>query len=296
MNKLLLVLLATLTATITFAKQPLEITAPHGPGGPSDNVARALEYLLPAGEYMTVNRPGAASQIGTRHAINNNTLLITSFVQVFVANSDMQEDMRKLIDTELEIVAAVGVMPSVLICNKDLNIKTINDLKNYPKILNFGTNGPTSSSHLTTEVLFRTINKKHNYVFYPSGQAKISNDLIGGHLDCAFGLLSGMGAALQSPRVHAVISSHKVDTNTPSWEEVLKTKFPFNNVMGLTVSRNMSEADKNKIKSDLVAALAKAEAKTKIENAGFLFYPRLSSSEIANEIKHIGEIKKYFAN
>lgn len=294
--KFLLVFVGLFLSISCFSKTPLEITAPHGPGGPSDNVARALEYLLPAGEYMTVNRPGAASQIGTRHAINNNTLLITSFVQVFVANSDMQEDIRKLIDTELEVVAAVGVMPSVLICNKDLNINTLDDLKNYSKVLNFGTNGPTSSSHLTTEVLFRTINQKHNYVFYPSGQAKISNDLIGGHLDCAFGLLSGMSAALQSPRVHAVISSHKVDANIPSWEETLKTKFPFNNVMGLTVPKNMSAADKNKIKSDLATALARPDAKTKIENAGFLFYPRLSSSEIANEITHIGEIKKYFAN
>jgi tripartite-type tricarboxylate transporter receptor subunit TctC len=295
MNKLLLAILATLTATITFAAQPIEITAPHGPGGPSDNMARTLENLLPKGDYVTMNRGGAASQIGTRHAIDNHTLLITNFVQVFVTNSNMQEDLRNKIQTDLEIIAAVGVMPSVLICNKDLKIKTLNDIKNYPRTLTFGTTGLTSSSHVSTEVLFRTIKRNHDFIPYPTGQAQMSADLMGGHLDCTF--LSGAAHALMgSPQISIILSSHKVSKDIPSWKELVKSDFPFNSVTGLAVSKNMDPVIKNKIKTDLAVALARPEAKSKIISAGFLFYAKVTPSEIAEELKHLADVKKYFDN
>jgi tripartite-type tricarboxylate transporter receptor subunit TctC len=84
-------------------------------------------------------------------------------------------------------VALLSSSPFFLVVNNDLPVKSVADLialaKKQP--LNYGSGGPGSMHHLSTELFESLTGTKMTHVPY-KGTAPVLNDLIAGHVDATF--------------------------------------------------------------------------------------------------------------
>ena len=238
-----------LIPTLSFAS--IEIVAPHAPGGPSDMISRSIHFYLSKEKYNIIYKPGAGTLIGIRHTINNDAMLISTFIQTFVTNPKIYSNLDYNPDKDLEIIATVAVMPSVLVCSKKTNLKTFEDFESYDKKLNFGIAGYGSTEHIATEILFMQVEKNHTLIPYSKGGANAVKDLIGGHIDCIFSNYPTIKKHVDNDSLVFLISTHNVDPDIKNWGQKFNTKFPIQSIIGLVVNSKLDVDLKNSILEDL---------------------------------------------
>lgn len=223
MKKILLLIMSLSIITFTNAK---ELTLMHGPGGANDNVARMLISLKPLNHYTIISRPGAGGRIAVNHMKNNDSVVFITAPQIFVNNVLIDTSLNYNPDT-LKIVAVVGYMPSVLLCNKNSNIKTIDDIRKSTKILNFGVAGIGSNEHISTRVLFYNIgDNRHSIVPYATAGNAAFISLLGGHIDCQFANYPTVKRLLPNNNLNIIMSTENLNLNVPVWQSIFKNEFP----------------------------------------------------------------------
>lgn len=169
--------------------QPIRIVVPFAAGGPTDIPARLLAEelgkVLPQRPVVD-NRTGAGVVVGTdavaKSAKDGATLLYTT-----VAHSALRAMFARLpFDplADLQPVALVGVIPMVLMANKDLPVKSLADLialyRANPGKYDYGSAGNGSALHLAAELFLREAgNLKVSHVPY-RGSAAAMPDLLNG--------------------------------------------------------------------------------------------------------------------
>lgn len=269
----------------------IEIVAPHSPGGPSDMIARSINSELPPKKYSVLYKPGAGTLAGIRHTIDNNGVLISTFIQTFVTNPKTYTNLNYDPYNDLEIIATIAIMPSVLVCHNKNNFKTYEDFKNSQKTLTFGIAGFGSTEHIVTEILFLELQKTHKLIPYSRGGGNAMTDLIGGHIDCIFSNYPTVKNHLENKSITPLISTQKVTEIVPTWEEKFKTKFPIQSLIGLVVSKNMNQSIKNEILADLRSGNM-INLKNRLISLGF--FPSIGTEEtdIKSAIENNNLIKK----
>ena len=169
--------------------QPLRIVVPFAAGGPTDIPARLLaEELgkeLPQWPVVE-NRTGAGVVVGTdavaKSAKDGTTLLYTT-----VAHSALRAMFARLpFDplADLQPVALVGVIPTVLMANRDLPADSLQELialfRANPGKYDYGSAGNGSALHLAAELFLRVAGGlKVSHVPY-RGSAATMPDLLNG--------------------------------------------------------------------------------------------------------------------
>ena len=138
MKRILITLLFSLVSAVTIAGTEIEFTVHHAPGGPSDVSTRLLAQELPGSRYVVINRPGASGKIAMRQLMSKSSMMIATMPQIFVTNTLMFNDLEYDPTQDIELVAVIGAMPNVLVCNTKHGFKTFADFKNSNKSLNFG--------------------------------------------------------------------------------------------------------------------------------------------------------------
>lgn len=286
-----------LLTTVCWA-QPAEFTVHHAPGGPSDIVTRHLNHAM-NNEFVVVNRPGAQGRIATRHLLDAKSMMVATMGQIYVNNVLMfGKDLEYNPDQDLELIGVVGSMPSVLVCNKKKNIRTIADItQNMP--LNFGVAGYGSSEHLATEALVKRL-ALQNYLVVPysRGGSTAVNDMLGGNLDCMFANYPTVRAFVDHPDLVFIMSSHaNLDgVQLSTWSQVFKERFPFDSYLGVVVARSTEVSVKNRYVQLLTTAFANSELREKLKKAGLFVVASTAHSAVQLTLENNARIRAFVVN
>lgn len=258
--KQILTIILLLASSIAYSAT--EFTVHHNPGGPSDKVTRLVHKYLPSEKYVVVNRPGAQGKIAVKHIMTHDSLMLATMGQIYVTNQLTSNDYNP--NTDLKVVASVGVMPSVLVCRSDLNIKSVPDIIKS-KELSFAVAGYGSSEHLATEVLFNKMNRKHLVVPYSAGGSKSVMDMLGGHIDCMFANYPTVKEFLSDKRLTTIMSSHELGLNTNTWQDMYSESFPMQATLAIVVGKNNTN---NQINKDLANAVKNKQLIEDLKSVG----------------------------
>jgi tripartite-type tricarboxylate transporter receptor subunit TctC len=196
MKKLLLgLLLVSGTALAqTFPTKPVRLIVTYPPGGSSDLMSRVYGAKLAEfwGQQVVIeSKPGAAGSIGMDYAARQPNDGYTFVVGNLgpVAVNPLLSNVQYNIQKDFIAVSMISTGPNVLVVRADSEFKSLGDIIQYAKAnpgkLNYGTSGPGSVSHLSSEMLKN--NQKINAVevAYKGGGLAIT-DLLGGQIQYIF--------------------------------------------------------------------------------------------------------------
>jgi tripartite-type tricarboxylate transporter receptor subunit TctC len=181
-----------------YPTRPITLIVPYPPGGGVDAMARIVGEKLSAalGQQVVVdNRGGGGGNIGTRTvaraAPDGYTLLLghTGTISInpsLYANAGY--DPRK----DFAGIGLIASMPVALIAHPNFPAKSVADVialaKRDPGKLNIGTSAIGTGGYLCAE-LFKSMAGVDLQIVPYKGTAPLMNDLVGGHIPVAFGVL-----------------------------------------------------------------------------------------------------------
>jgi tripartite-type tricarboxylate transporter receptor subunit TctC len=196
MKKLLLgLLLVSGTALAqTFPTKPVRLIVTYPPGGSSDLMSRVYGAKLAEfwGQQVVIeSKPGAAGSIGMDYAARQPNDGYTFVVGNLgpVAVNPLLSNVQYNIQKDFIAVSMISTGPNVLVVRTDSEFKSLNDIiayaKKNPGKLNYGTSGPGSVSHLSSEMLKNNQKIEAVEVAYKGGGLAIT-DLLGGQIQYIF--------------------------------------------------------------------------------------------------------------
>jgi tripartite-type tricarboxylate transporter receptor subunit TctC len=196
-----------------YPTRTVTLVVPYPPGGGVDAMARVVAEKLShaLGQQVIVdNRTGGSGLVGTRAVIKSApdgyTLMLghTGSISInpsLYANSGF--DPRK----DFAPIGLVASMPVVLVANPAFPAKTIADVitlaKKEGSKFNIGTSAVGTGGYLSAELFKATAGLDTTIVPY-KGTAPVMNDLIGGHVPLAFGVLPPALGNLQAGTLRAM--------------------------------------------------------------------------------------------
>jgi tripartite-type tricarboxylate transporter receptor subunit TctC len=279
---------------LSWAKTPVEFVVPHAPGGVSDITARIVDKGLPAGQYVVINKPGAGSQIAVNYIMQRPGMLLATSTQVFVSNLYTFKDLSYHPDRDLDIVATVGIIPSVLACNKKSEIRDLTDILNTNKSLSFAIGGYGSNEHLVTEVLFSMSKTRHRLVPFSSGGNSHAVALVGGHVDCMFANYPTIKSFISNSDLNVLITSHDgLDLGIKSWQKEFGRPFPLQSYIVIAVPAKMESNSKQEIRNNLGQALKNSEVREGLKNSGLFVQAGVDSADIKAAISANMSARKF---
>jgi len=196
MRKILwsLALVSSVSLAQSFPTKPVKLIVTYPPGGSSDLMSRVYGAKLAEfwGQQVIIeSKPGAAGSIGMDYAAKQPNDGYTFVVGNLgpVAVNPLLSNVQYNIQKDFIAVSMISTGPNVLVVRADSEFKSLGDIIQYAKAnpgkLNYGTSGPGSVSHLSSEMLKN--NQKINAVevAYKGGGLAIT-DLLGGQIQYIF--------------------------------------------------------------------------------------------------------------
>lgn len=283
-------------ASTSASAQEIEFTVHHAPGGPSDRVTRVIAQELPAKNYVVVNRPGAAGRIAVRHLLNRPSMMVATMPQIMVTNTLMFTDLEYDPSTDLEVLAIVGIMPNVLVCNSRLGFERFSQIKQSGKNLNFGAAGRGSNEHLATVALLSQWKNNHNIIYYAQGGSASLTDLIGGTIDCMFANYPLIKPMIHENRLKLILSTHDVGLAIDTWTQVFRSTWPIQSELAIVVDRRMDAKTRQQIQGDLQQVLTNTAMTIKIRDLGFIPVLRTDHRALAESTRTTQLIRDFIVN
>ena len=185
-------------AAADYPARTVTLVVPYPPGGGVDAMARVVAAKLSEAlhaQFIVDNRPGAGGTIGTRvvaqAAPDGYTLLLGHTGTISIDPSlyvHAGYDPRK----DFAPIGLVASMPVALLANPSFPAKSISDViamaKAQPGKLNLGTSALGTGGYMCAE-LFKSEAGVDVAIIPYKGTAAVMNDLLGGHVPIAFGVL-----------------------------------------------------------------------------------------------------------
>lgn len=191
-------LIATLPGGGAFAQsypsKPVKLLVTYPPGGSSDLIARIFGQKLSElwGQQVIVeSKPGAAGSIGmefaARQANDGYTFVIGNLGPVSV--NPLLSKVPYDVERDFVAVSLIATGPNILVVQAGSPLKSLADVVAYaranPGTLNYGTSGPGSVSHLSSEMLKNLTKVTAVEVPYKGGVLAVQ-DLLGGQIQFIF--------------------------------------------------------------------------------------------------------------
>jgi tripartite-type tricarboxylate transporter receptor subunit TctC len=215
-----------------YPTRTVTLIVPYPPGGGVDAMARIVADRLTAalGQQVLVdNRGGGSGLVGTRAvqkaAPDGYTLLLghtgtISINPTLYVNAGY--DPRK----DFAPIGLIASMPVVLIANPSLQANSVADLialaKKDTGKLNIGTSAVGTGGYMSAE-LFKSAAGLDVAIIPYKGTAPVMNDLLGGHVPVAFGVIPPALGNIQSGKLRAIAVASPKRTallpDTPTFTE-----------------------------------------------------------------------------
>ena len=189
--------LALVTASAVaqqYPTKPVRLIVTYPPGGSSDLMARVFGAKLAEiwGQQVIVeSKPGAAGAIGTeytaRQPADGYTFMIGNSGPVAI--NPLLSQVPYNVEKDFIPVSQISAGPNVLVVRSDSEFKSLKDIVAYaranPGKFNYGTSGPGSISHLSSEMLKNLAKVQATEVPYKGGVLAVQ-DLLGGQINFIF--------------------------------------------------------------------------------------------------------------
>jgi tripartite-type tricarboxylate transporter receptor subunit TctC len=196
MRKLLCLLSLVCTSALaqTYPTKPVKLIVTYPPGGSSDLMARVFAAKLTElwGQQVIVeSKPGAAGSIGMDYAAKQPA---DGYAFVIgnsgpVAINPLLSPVPYNIEKDFIPVSQISAGPNVLVVRADAPFNSLSDIIAYAKAnpgkLNYGTSGPGSISHLSSEMLKNLTKIQAVEVPYKGGVLAVQ-DLLGAQINFIF--------------------------------------------------------------------------------------------------------------
>ncbi len=173
-----------------FPSKPVRLIVTYPPGGSSDLMARITAEKLSAhwGQQVLVeSKPGAAGSIGmeftARQAADGYTFVIGNLGPAAV--NPLISKVPYNMERDFIPISLTATGPNILVVSASSPFRSLADIlaaaRAKPGDVTFGTSGPGSMSHLSTEMLMRQAQVKMANVPYKGGGQALT-DLVSGQL------------------------------------------------------------------------------------------------------------------
>jgi tripartite-type tricarboxylate transporter receptor subunit TctC len=278
--------LALFTATAAAQSWPtrsIRLISPFAPGGGADITARAIAPKLSTalGQQVVVdNRGGAGGMVGVdlgaKAPPDGYTIVLATIGNIAVAPSlysKMPYDPQK----DLAPLGQAANALNVLVVHPSLPAKSVKELiaiaKQNPGQLNFGSSGPGATDHLAGEVFNTLAGVKMVHVPYKGG-APAMLELVGGQVQLVFSTVSTAIGSIQGNKVRALAMTGNQRfermPELPTISEAGLKGFEVNNWYGLYAPAGTSKEIVGRLNTEIVKALAMADVKTRLLDAGII--------------------------
>jgi tripartite-type tricarboxylate transporter receptor subunit TctC len=258
-----------------YPSKPVRLLVPFPPGGSADLVARTIQPKLGQllGQQIIVDyKGGAGGSIGTaeaaRAAPDGYTLLIvwdTHAVNHHVYK--VQYDFFKSLDPISLLVQG----PGILVANLGFAPSTTKELIVYARANPEKVRGTGSSNHLSALLFSQMTGVKMTHVPYKGGGPLIT-DLVGGHVNIAFGTLAFLEQYVRSGKVKpiAVLSKARIARfpDLPALSETVPG-FEAKTWFGLLAPAGTPREIVARINQEVVRTLADAKVSEQLMSRGF---------------------------
>lgn len=196
MHKLLFLALFACGAAFaqSWPTKPVKLIVTYPPGGSSDLMSRVYGAKLAElwGQQVIIeSKPGAAGSIGMDFAAkqpNDGYSFVVGNLGP-VAVNPLLSKVPYNIEKDFVPVSMISTGPNVLVVRTDSPFKSLTSIIAYARVnpgkLNYGTSGPGSVSHLSSEMLKNNTKITAVEVAYKGGVLAVQ-DLLGGQIDFIF--------------------------------------------------------------------------------------------------------------
>lgn len=219
-------------AATDYPTRAITIVVPYPAGGGVDAMARVVGQKLSDAFKQPVNvenRGGGGGTIGyravSRAAPDGYTLLLGHTGSVSI-NPSLYVNLGMSPLKDLAPIGLIASMPVVLLANPSFPAKTVAEFialaRKEPGKLNIGTSAVGTGGYMAAE-LFKSVAGIEGTIIPYKGTAPVMNDLLGGHVAIAFGVLPPALGNIEAGKLRAVaVASPKrfsLLPNTPTFDE-----------------------------------------------------------------------------
>jgi len=209
---------AGVSVAADYPARPVTLVVPYPPGGGVDAMARVVAAKLSDAlhqQFIVDNRAGAGGTIGTRAVVQaapDGYTLLLGHTGTISINPTLYThagyDPRK----NFAPIGLVASMPVALLAHPSFPAKSIGEFiamaKKDPGKLNLGTSAVGTGGYMCAE-LFKSEAGIDVAIIPYKGTAPVMNDLLGGHVPIAFGVLPPALGNIQGGKLRAVAVTSK---------------------------------------------------------------------------------------
>jgi tripartite-type tricarboxylate transporter receptor subunit TctC len=264
-----------------YPSRPITLIVPYPPGGGVDAMARVAGDRLSAalGQQVVVdNRGGAGGNIGTR-AVAKSTpdgyTLLLGHTGTISINPTLYANAGYDPHKDFAPIGLMASMPVALLAHPSFAPKTVAEViafaKSAPGKLNIGTSAIGTGGYLSAELFKATAGLDVTIVPY-KGTGQVMNDLLGGHVPLAFGVLPPALGNIQAGKLHAIaVLGHTRSGLLPDVPTAEESGMPgFEAVLhyGLLAPAGTPKPIVERLNAELRKLVATADAQARIRTEG----------------------------
>jgi len=201
-----------------YPEKPIRLVVSFTAGGTTDILAREVANQLTQRWGVTVvveNKPGAAGNLGTevvgRAAPDGYTLLANSFGPIAI-NPTLFKNLAVNPHTELQPVALLAEVPTVLVVPTALGIQSFADFLKYAKAhpdqMSYGSTGIGTAAHMTSFLFSQRTGMNALHVPYKGAEA--TRDLVAGRLQFMFATVPSVVPLIKAGQLKPLAISTKM--------------------------------------------------------------------------------------
>ena len=201
-----------------YPEKPIRLVVSFTAGGTTDILAREVANQLTQRWGVPVvveNRPGAAGNLGTevvgRAAPDGYTLLANSFGPIAI-NPTLFKNLAVNPHTELQPVALLAEVPTVLVVPTVLGIQSFPDFLKYAKAhpddMSYGSTGIGTAAHMTSFLFSQRTSMNALHVPYKGAEA--TRDLVAGRLQFMFATVPSVVPLIKAGQLKPLAMSTKM--------------------------------------------------------------------------------------
>ena len=196
----------------------IKLVVPFAPGGSNDVIARAIQPALAKRLNTTViveNKPGAAGSIGSdmvAKAPKDGSVLLLTSSSLVTSAATMPNTTPYNVETAFSPVAMIGQGPMLVAVSASTPYKTPDEFvraaRAKPDAVTYGTAGPGSIAHMSSEMLADAARVQMLHVPY-KGAAPALLDLASGQIQMMVSNYSSIVAQIKAGRVRPLAVTSK---------------------------------------------------------------------------------------
>lgn len=294
-------------ALAAWPERPVQMVVPFPAGSSPDILARAIAepLALELGQPVVIeNKPGAGGNIGTRYASkakpDGYTILLTINGPMVTAPTLYKKTLGYDPLVDLAPITLVGTSPNVLVVPAGSPAKSLPEFvtlaQSQPGMLNYGTVGPGSSSHLAMAMFEHQAGIKLQQIPY-SGFPQIITSILNNDIQAGFMVPGIAMPQIQADKARALaVTSLEPSDLLPGIPTMAEQGFPgFESISwdAIFVPAGTSPDIVDRLNRSITAILARDDVKQKM--AALYFTPAPSTPSeltelIVNEKKRWDEV------